>query len=229
MGSNRSFKTGKIFLVILWWISLLWISFATFLSTEMFEILPQYFASNGSGTIESNSGMVMSWDEYSWCYASYCRSSRDEFFIKVEEKFVEDMKNNLHSKDETEWNKCKWFHISSIAYGFSSVEHGNGDSNIANITNNITSLKESLGWYQYMRKKEYGKYKWYVKYPNKFEALLDFMYLYKYGYGCFVGPKWVANYKEGKGTDTSTPNFKRYYSNLVWYIDDFESRNYQAN
>jgi hypothetical protein len=54
------------------------------------------------------------------------------------------------------------------------------------------------------------------------------MYLYKYGYGCFVGQKRVANYKEGKGTDTTTPNFRRYYNNLIGYINDFESRNYQS-
>ncbi len=213
--------------LLLWGISLVGISFATFLSTEMFEILPQYFANN-SGTTESKSGFVMSWDEYSWCYASYCRSSRDEFFIKVEEKFVEDMATSLHKKDDTESNRCKTYHISSIAYGFASVEHWNGDSNIANITNNITSLKESRGGYQYMRKKENGKYKGYIIYPNKFEALLDFMYLYKYGYGCYLWDKRVANYKEGKWTDTTTPNFKRYYNNLMWYIEDFEYRNYHT-
>ena len=194
----------------------------------MFGSLPQYFSgtNNGVDITESSSGVVMTWDEYSGCYASYCRSSRDEFFVKVEEKFVDDMKNKLHKRDDTESNKCKQYHISSIAYGFSSVEHGNGSSNLANITNNITSLKESRWWYQYMRKKEYGKYKWYIKYPNKFEAILDFMYLYKYGYGCFVGQKWVATYKEGKWTDTQTANFQRYYGNLVWYIESFESRSF---
>jgi hypothetical protein len=49
-----------------------------------------------------------------------------------------------------------------------------------------------------MRREDYGKYKGYLTYPNKFEALVDFMYLYKYGYGCYLGEKWVANYKEGK-------------------------------
>jgi hypothetical protein len=52
------------------------------------------------------------------------------------------------------------------------------------------------------------------------------MYLYKYGYGCYLGEKWVANYKEGKWAEINTPNFRRYYHNLMWYIDDFESRNY---
>ncbi len=197
----------------------------------MFEILPQYFVESASGSTTSDlmSWHVMTWDEYSWCYANYCWTSRDEFFLKVEEKFIADMSGSLHKKDDTEWNKCKWYHISSIAYGFSSVEHWNGDSNIANITNNITSLKESSNGYQYMRKKEYGKYKWYIIYPNKFEALLDFMYLYKYGYGCFVGQKWVANYKEWKWTNTQSPNFQRYYHNLIKYIDDFEARSNQDN
>ena len=211
--------------VILGSLSLLGVTFAALSFTELFEIIPQNIG-NAVDISLVNSGVIMSWDEYSWCYASYCWSSRDEFFRKAEEKFIDDMHNNLHEKSDTESNRCKQYHISSIAYWFASVEHGNGDSNIANITNNITSLRESGNGYQYMRREDYGKYKWYLSYPNKFEALVDFMYLYKYGYGCYLGEKWVANYKEGKWAETNTSNFQRYYHNLMWYIDDFESRNY---
>lgn len=205
--------------------SLLWISFATLISLEVFEITPQYTWYDE--TLETNSGFIMSWDEYDWCYGSYCRSSRDEFFLKVEEKFVEDMYDDLHTKDYTASNKCRNYRISSIAYGFASVEHWNWDSNMAKITNNITSLKESRWWYQYMWKKEYWKYNWYVIYPNKFEAILDFMHLYKYWYWCIIWEKRVATYKEWKWTDTETDNFQRYYRNLLKYTNSFENRNFK--
>lgn len=225
MGSSRSFKLSKMFFLVLWLISLLWVSFATLLSWEMFQILPSAIE-NGSGSTSSG-GLVMSWDEYSWCYDSYCWSSKNEFFLKVEEKFIADMASGLHTKIETESNKCKWYHISSIAYGFSAVEHGNRDSNMAVTTHNVASLKESGNDYQYMRKPEYGKYKWYLVYPNKFEALLDFMHLYKYGYGCFVGKKWVGSYKEWSNVDITSPNFRRYYGNLIKYIEAFENENFK--
>lgn len=220
-----TFKAGKLLFSFLWLFALLWISFATFLSIEIFEIMPQYVSEDTES--ESNSWAVMSWDEYSWCYGNYCWSSRDEFFIKVEEKFIEDLYDDLHKKDYTESNKCKNYHISSIAYWFSAVEHWNWDSPMAKITNNITSLKESRGGYQYMWKKEYWKYNWYVIYPNKFEAILDFMHLYKYWYGCYVWERRVATYKEGKWTDTETENFQRYYRNLLKYINAFENRNFK--
>ena len=209
----------------LWLFTFLGISFATFLSIELFEIAPQYISEDVIS--ESDSWSIMSGDEYSWCYNSYCRSSKDEFFIKVEEQFIKDMYNDLHMKDYTESNKCKTYHISSIAYGFSSVEHWNWDSAMAKITNNITSLKESRWWYQYMWKKEYGKYKWYVVYPNRFEAILDFMHLYKYAYWCYIWEKRVATYKEWKWTDTETDNFQRYYRNLLKYIISFENKNFK--
>lgn len=211
--------------LVLWSISLLWVSFATLLSWEMFQIWPEAIIDSELDSTASTWG-IMSWDEYAWCYDGYCWSSKNEFFLKVEEKFIADMASGFHTKPETEWNKCKWYHISSIAYGFSAVEHWNRDSKMAIETHNIASLKQSSNDYQYMRKPEYGKYNWYLKYPNKFDALLDFMHLYKYGYGCFVGRKWVGNYKEGSVVDVSSPNFQRYYRNLIKYIETFEDANF---
>lgn len=210
-------------------VSLISVSFATFLSWDLFEILPDKGIMSNNNEWEEriqNGSMSMSWDEYEGCYGEYCWFSKDEFFLKVEQKFVADLLSGRHTKDYTDKNKCDKYNISSIAYGFSAVEHWNWDSNLVHRTNNIASLKESGKGYQYVRKREYGKFKGYLKYPNKFEALLDFMYLYKYAYGCSVGKKSVWIYKMWKNLDISDPNFKRYYKNVLQYIEFFQNKNF---
>lgn len=212
----KQFNTKKLLTITYSFLIFIWIWFTAFFSWGSFDvkektILPSW---------------VMIGDEFSWCFEKFCWQNRETFFISVEQKFKEDLKAWLHNQKITEKNKCDEFHISSIAYWFASVEHGNGYSYLAQKTNNITSLKQSSFGNQYIWEKEYGKFKNYLVYPNKFLAVLDFMHVYKYWFSCYLWQRRVLHYKLWKWESVENPAFKRYYKNLTKYVAYFENKHF---
>lgn len=64
----------------------------------------------------------------------------------------------------------------------------------------------------------------YLKYPNKILSVLDFMYTYKYWFGCSLG-RWTINvYKTWKLSWDA--NSERYHNNLMSKISYFEKKYY---
>lgn len=154
---------------------------------------------------------------------SYWYEDKEKMFIKAQKIFIEDMGHWLHKYQSTEKNKCK-YNIASVAYGFAWQESTLGSFWMSLTTKNWTSL-HPWGSYYYKWKPNWGKTcKWEClrNYKTVMQWLVDFMYLYKYWYGCNVDQEHINYYILGnKPTNEHT---KEYRKNLLKRIEYFENK-----
>lgn len=168
-----------------------------------------------------------------WFRPVEAKVDKEQLFILSQEYFLQDMANWLHKYEATSKNKCS-YNIASIAYWFAKMESSVWSFGMSIYTHNWTSLHP---WGRY-----YYKWDWKSKsckgeclrnYKTVEKGLVDFMYLYKYGYWCQIKEGHIRYFiywgMWWKYTQKQINHSKAYFDNLVKNIEYFENKHFKKN